>query len=63
MAHGLMCCDLSWKVEVGIVCHLANGSDSRVHGAGCYITKTRPTIFVGVSRVVQWLACLVLCAP
>ena len=28
----------SWAVEVCIVCHLANGSEGRVHRAGRYIT-------------------------
>ena len=49
----------SWEVEVGIVCHLANSSEGHVHRAGCYITVTRPTIFV-VVRVAEWLARLAL---
>ena len=46
---------------MGIVCHLANGSEGCVHRAGRYITVTRPTIFV-VARVAQWLKRLALCA-
>ena len=35
-------------VEVGIVCHLANGPEDRVYRADRYITVIRPTIFVVV---------------
>ena len=44
---------------MGIVCHLTNGSESRVHRAGRYITVTQPMNFV-VVRDTKQLAYLAL---
>ena len=42
---------------MGIVCHLVNCSEGRLHRADRHITVTRPTIF-DVVRVAERLACL-----
>ena len=53
----------SWEIEVGIVCHLANGPEIVYTGqtAIINITVIRPTIFV-VVRMAPLVTRLALCA-